>query len=164
MNAKPELNRLYRMDEMEPEWIREVLTGQFHQLPIPTEMVVLEARLVTPDMGRVWIHTGLHFWDGRVMEYSEVRDISIERTGTFGGSSVAASVYCTEVYHDTGDDGHIDYRLSGFRFLTDEDAGPKLEYVTWKRDDEYRRTVRPTGAMFEGWCDDDYERRWGHHE
>ena len=155
---KPELNRLYCAEDLDPSWLW-VFGSRFYQFPVPTETVVLEPRHVTPIMGRVWLGTGFYLYDDEIMGSDELRERAIEKTGKFGGTSAGDSLYLSEVYAEQGSDGHTDYNLVGYRFVTASVAGPKLENATFAPADEWRKASRPTGFMFSEWHDDDYDRR-----
>lgn len=108
----PKLNRFVPLEEFQ-------LTGPVDpvtELWLPTERVVLEPGIVTPRCARVYSTEWLVV-DSTVMTWRQAQQTIPGYTGSGG----YPAVNCWEVWIDTGMDGHTDYRLVGYVWLSSED-------------------------------------------
>jgi len=113
----------------------KLLNCLFIQVPLPTEVVVVETQVVTPKIARVY-QTNLHLYIGEVREYE---DVYREQSEANPGQHVCFSslgikpVLVMEHWEDGGSDGHVEPYLIGYRFVTLPTKYDK------KRVDEYRK-------------------------
>lgn len=112
-----ELNRLYKISEVVEELPR-ALSASFSQIPLPTEVVVYETRIVTPKMARLYM-TELYLYRGEIKTFGEIRNIIQEETGDFKGlfGEETERVHLAEQWCDGGSDGYEESYLIGYRYI-----------------------------------------------
>ena len=79
---------------------------------VPREVVVYSPRIFTPLQGRVFATGRYDLGDGNFASYETLR----VHPGFDGVNNIYA-VYVVEVWEDCGSDGHVEYKLEGFRFV-----------------------------------------------
>jgi len=89
---------------------------------VPTEVVVTEARIVTPTQGRAWevdlqLYCGLYISSEKLVtrpmyDASTQFDASVPYGDP--GYNKHAHAFVAELWEDHGDDGHVSFQLSGF--------------------------------------------------
>lgn len=110
---------------------RTVLSHPAGDFALPYEVVVYpgDTHVVHPPMGRYWQHRHFGFFPTR-------RDTKKERGFWTEGHSIGTLLI--EQYQDTGDDGHVEYRLYGYVELMEDDGYAYVEYLRtgkrWQRD------------------------------
>ena len=117
------------------------------QVPVPTEFVITETQICTPSYARVLV-TPFYMLNGNIVDYDELL-----QEKPFYGTCSYETVFLVEVWENGGDDGHIDYRHKGYRYVnqtqfenekkyTISHYGGKLPYcmtfVTYDDEDVYR--------------------------
>jgi len=149
------------------EFMEEILC----ELTVPTEIIVYEAEICTPDIARVY-RTGLYLLDPdddtSLCDYDTLHKTRREQLGGFSekdgwkGISAETAVYLFEIWLDEGDDGHIWYKHRGYAFLKSTPLIEKIirskKYPSWKSfvaedgndlTDEYHALPK----TFNGWED-----------
>lgn len=97
-----------------------------YEWPLPTEVVVKEAKVVVPKMMRVWI-TNTWYVDGVVRDYKYLRSLA-----DFSGTGAFPQRYIAETWEDWGDDGHISFKLTGYEEGTLQEIKSKYEeMIKW---------------------------------
>jgi hypothetical protein len=104
-----QLGKLYT--EIEPEWCKFLNGRRALTFYVPTETVVYAPRIVTPAEARAF-HTGLYLRDGEAVPYDE-----IARDPNFVGTYRETEIMLVEVWTDRGDDGHVFWVHTGWRFV-----------------------------------------------
>lgn len=110
------------------------LPADFHlrtpcqEVPVPTEMVISQAGFYSPKMARVW-NAYMYYYDGQIMTYQELYKAVVAKTGNFPGTSHFPHVLLVEVWDNQGDDGHTEFGLVGWRFVTDETLEKDIEKI-----------------------------------
>jgi len=83
---------------------------------LPTEQVVTEPQLVVPRVARAYSTEWLVV-DGELMTWRQAQ----QTIPGYSGSSGYPAVNCWEVWINSGMDGHTDYRLVGYVWLSSQD-------------------------------------------
>lgn len=87
------------------EVLRTITSSPEMYFPLPTEVVVRKAQIVTPMMGRVWCHKHLGMFPN-----------------ADGNGQHSEHTYLLEVWVGNGDDGHVSYALAGYAEVIEQDA------------------------------------------
>jgi len=114
-----------------------------HDTYLPTEMVVSKPERVEPRRGRVF-STDMLFYKGEAVSSGWLHDYKRRQGESFEGTFNYEGVVLVEVYGDSGDDGHTDYNLVGYRFV-----GTKALEAR----DEWRGAM---AVMLQGWNENDF--------
>ena len=124
-----ELNRLYRIAEFNHEWAF-CFRNKFQQVSLPTEFVVSQAQFVVPKMARIY-KTDIYYYKGVIYCYKDLREKIILDEGDFKGTSnhETKEIFMFEQWDDSGDDGHTDTYLVGYRFAAMPQRIPLIKLV-----------------------------------
>jgi len=115
--------KLYKVTTETPD----LLGMHYQEVPLPTEVVVTEAKVVVPRMARVY-QPDLYLVDGEAVDYQELVRL---RGSDFHGTAHEESVLLWEVHQDNGDDGHWDYRHEGWVYLPTSALDPSKGYPSY---------------------------------
>jgi hypothetical protein len=119
------LNRFIPLIEFHPEWanfFRSRYYPRGQELWIPEETVVLAPRFVCPDQARAF-RTGLYLFamsDSSVKQPTDIETIISAIGDKFRGTSQFDEVLLVEVWSNSGDDGHTEWRHEGYRFVDEQ--------------------------------------------
>jgi len=95
------------------------------ELYLPTAWVITTPQICVPNRNRVYCTYLYVAHDGSIVDYQKLR----EMTPNFKGSSYAPSIYLWEIWEDEGSDGHTEFTLDGYMFLTDQKLEPPKNMV-----------------------------------
>jgi len=115
--------------DLSVEWLQVVLGGDPCTFYLPTETVILEPKIVVPDVGRYW-ETRKFLFGNRVVDYKKLQELhesAIPERGEWCGYSGYPSVYLIEDYQNAGDDGHTRYERVGYILTW---GARRLDYFT----------------------------------
>ena len=110
------LNKFYHVTDIDPK----LLLCQFIQVGLPTEIVITEAGFQTPDYGRVY-YTDYYLYKGKCYLQADLCKVVTKETGGYKGCYEYPQILMTEVWGNSGDDGHTCMYLAGYGFVTLED-------------------------------------------
>ena len=105
------------------------LTYISQMINIPTEFVIHQAQIVTPDQARVY-NTHLYWYEDEIFDYDGIR----KAANGFKGTSHYDEVMLAEVWMDNGDDGHTAYSLQGWMYVPYSRLKKELEGHCWFRE------------------------------
>lgn len=116
MKLQLKLYTRYRLNnELEASVVLPIISrSYFFEYPLPTEVVVVKTETVTPRVARVY-DTDVYYLEDedRLVGYDELwSKFGSNFQGTHGTPGVCGVSLC-EVWEETGDDGHVDYRFQG---------------------------------------------------
>lgn len=109
-----EIGRLYRV--LDRSWTHHLLSPIVLRFWLPTEMVVLEPKIVTPREARAY-RTFLYCDNGDALPYVELSARKARRRERTRGTAYEREIAMAEVWSDYGDDGHVEYTHIGWRFV-----------------------------------------------
>lgn len=124
--------KLYTFYETLPN--TDLILRPFQQLPLPTEVVIREVGIQTPEFARAY-YSDLYALKSScekgssLFTYDQVRNHYEKVLGEkFPGTSSLARVVLLEWWDDRGDDGHTDYYMYGWVTALVDDV-PETFYV-----------------------------------
>lgn len=106
------LNHFYELSEMKGEWLNWMNNSCMVEHFLPTACVVYEPGIVVPRISRSF-PTNLAVRNDKLYEFVELQTHDRD----FQGTSHENCVEMYEVWENHGNDGHVDYRLTGFVFV-----------------------------------------------
>lgn len=111
------LGCLYPLKEFEPEWAKFFGPARPTEFYLPTERVICSPQFVVPRVARVY-STGLYVFRNNVLTYERLVELYEKVLGEkFPGTYRFDEVEMAEVWSEHGDDGHVHYELTGYRFV-----------------------------------------------
>jgi hypothetical protein len=87
-----------------------IVHGRYSTKNIPTEFVVYEPKVCSPETCKIYDTEYVWRYD-QIKKWGEIARNQNENWG---------AVKLCEMWYDQGDDGHVDYRLCGWAFVTDD--------------------------------------------
>jgi hypothetical protein len=109
------LGQFVPLQEFQSDWWC-LLQQVWHQVCLPTEVVVAGPEIVMPRVARQY-RTGFYWYDGRICSYKELYAAVLATGQVFPGTYHYDEIYFVEVWENFGDDGHVEYRQVGWRFV-----------------------------------------------
>lgn len=117
----PKLGKLYRLEEFQADWAR-YFSMHWKRAPrefyVATEVVVTKPEMVVPQVARAY-NTDLFNYKGHAVTCDwlsgHAARMGVEWRGC--ANDMAQDVVMVEVWEDHGDDGHVAYNITGFRFV-----------------------------------------------
>lgn len=110
-SSGPEIGQFIPLDKPET-LIRCLPCGVAHTIPLPTEVVVCKAEIISPDVARVyntpWVSPDQGPHEGELWTSEDIQKSSHQ---TF------EAVYLLEVWDDVGPEGHVLFKMQGWRLV-----------------------------------------------
>lgn len=123
-----ELRKLVLLDQFQGEWAT-YFRNHIRHFYLPTEVVVGSPQIVAPYESRAF-GTGLYVYKDQIVDYEWLLKLYRTLGEPFPGTSGcgASDLFLTEVWEDHGSDGHIEFRMVGFRFVPEKELNEKTRY------------------------------------
>jgi hypothetical protein len=114
----PPLRKFVPLEEFQPEWVT-FFAMAYWQVCLPTELVARRPMFAVPNMARIYA-TDLYHLDGKVLSYEELV-AAVGGFQAFQGTSHHQHLMFCETFGNDGSDGHVSYRMMGYRFVSSVD-------------------------------------------
>ena len=132
------------------------LGNSYTTIDIPTEFVVRKAEYCIPTKAKIY-RTHRYFYNDMVLDCRGLT-AELDREGKgFGGTIDYDEVRLLEIWHDCGDDGHVDYVLRGWVFVPQSHLDQCMEMMGEWDDLPFCMTHFPP---WRGSYEDEFEERW----
>ena len=114
----PPLGKFIHLSEFQGMWA-ECFNAPLGPFWLPTEHVISSPMICVPNAARAF-RTGFYILGEDVVSYNALVATYISRGEVFPGVSKFDVVILAEVWTDWGDDGHVEWRQEGYRFVSEK--------------------------------------------